>query len=173
MKPDIKTVVGRTAKADFPLDGIRGVDVKIDTGADTSSIWASEIYVDDDHRLHYVLFAKGSLYYSGKKHVTSVYTVVSVYSSTGHNQVRYRVSMPVKLQGRLVRGSFTLTDRSHSTYPVLIGCKLLNKKFIVDVSRGDMKYRIRRGEGLASKFKENPKAFYEQYHGSSNKESEA
>lgn len=156
------THIGRTAKADFPDDGARNVLVKIDTGADASSIWASDIFVDDEYQLHFTLFAKESPYYSGTRHVTSTYKVSLVRNSTGNRQVRYRVRLPIVLAGRRVRGSFTLADRSHSEYPVLIGCKLLNKKFLVDVSRG---YRKKNKVGtLNRELRANPKQFFEKHH---------
>ncbi len=156
------THIGRTAKAHFPDDGARDVLVKIDTGADSSSIWASDIFIDDEYRLHFTLFAEGSPYYSGARHMTSTYKVSLVQSSTGHRQVRYRVWLTVVLAGRRVRGSFTLADRSHSEYPVLIGCKLLNKKFLVDVSRGDRKKN--KVDTLNRELRANPKQFFEKYH---------
>lgn len=162
-----KTVIGRTATAAFPAERIHDVPVKIDTGADSSSIWASELEMDDDNVLHFVLFDKSSSYYSGKKHSAKLYSAHLIRSSNGLAQVRYRVSLSIVLAGRKIRGSFTLADRSQNAYPVLVGCKLLNNKFLVDVS---VKSSVRppnepHPTGLFDdEMRKDPKAFFEKYH---------
>jgi hypothetical protein len=159
------TVVGRTSKASFPAEGIRDVPVKIDTGADTSSIWASELHIDDSGTLHYVLFAKKSPYYSGIVHTTNSFEVAIIRSSNGTVQVRYQVMLTIVLAGKKVKGTFTLADRSANTYPVLVGCRLLNKKFVVDVSKG---YKKKQKTGIKDRInmelKKDPVAFFKKYH---------
>lgn len=162
-----KTLIGRTATADFIAEGIYNVPVKIDTGADSSSIWASGLYIDDDHILHFALFDKSSPYYSGKLHSAKKYSAHLIRSSNGLAQVRYRVVLTIVLGGRKIRGSFTLADRSQNAYPVLVGCKLLNNKFIVDVSmHSDVKPPNEpHPSGLFDEeLRRDPKAFFEKYH---------
>ena len=161
-----KTIIGRTAKASFPRERVRGVPAKIDTGADSSSIWASELHIDDNFTLHYVLFAKGSPYYTGKKHSTKLYKVRLVKSSNGTQQIRYSVKLTIVLGKRKVRGSFTLADRSQNTYPVLVGNKLLYRKFLVDVSRGAIRTDEQKVKtnALNREMTLDPKAFFEKYH---------
>ena len=64
------------------------------------------------------------------------YDRVRVASSMGHQQLRYRVKLPVVIRRRRIMATFTLSDRSMQVYPVLIGRSTLNGKFVVDVSRG-------------------------------------
>jgi len=161
-----KTVIGRTSTVSFPAEHIHGVPAKIDTGADSSSIWASELHIDDDNTLHFALFAKGSPYYSGTTHSTTSYKVRLIRSSNGTTQVRYSVKLTVILGGRKVRGSFTLADRSNNTYPVLIGNKLLYRKFVVDVAIGKIraeKQKVRSNQ-LNKELLLDQKAFFEKYH---------
>lgn len=129
------TTIGRTATASFPTDGIVDVPVKIDTGADRSSIWASNLSLDEKNVLHFTLFDTASPYYSGKVHKATHYTALLIRSSNGTAQVRYRVELAIILANRRIRGTFTLADRSRNTYPVLIGCALLRNKFLVDVTQ--------------------------------------
>ena len=156
--------VGRTARLDIPVEGIKNVPAKIDTGADSSSIWASELCVDDDNVLSFCLFAKGSPYYTGKRHEARGYTAIGVRSAHGTLQVRYKIQMVVRLGGRRVRATFTLSDRSQNTYPVLIGCRLLSKKFLVDVSKGSRLATKKPIHGLRKELNQDPKAFFEKYH---------
>jgi hypothetical protein len=127
-------IIGRVAKlsvndGDFPY-----ILAKVDTGADSSSIWASDIKLGDDGTLSFSLFGPGHKYYSGKQISTNDFTTVTVANSFGHKEIRYRVSLPVEIDGRKVRATFTLANRSLKSYPALIGRRLLNKKFLVDVS---------------------------------------
>lgn len=161
------TIIGRTATASFPAEGIFDIPVKIDTGADSSSIWTSELEIDDDHVLNFVLFDKDSPYYSGKRHSAKHYSAHLIRSSNGAAQVRYRVSLTIELAGRQIRGSFTLADRSSNIYPVLVGCKLLNKKFLVDVSQhSDIKPPkvTKFPVSFDKELRKDPKAFFKKYH---------
>lgn len=164
--PDM-TVIGRTATASFPAEGIYGIPVKIDTGADSSSIWASDLEIDDHNILHFVLFDKDSPYYSGMRHSTRHYSAHLIRSSNGQAQIRYRVTLTIELAGRKIRGSFNLADRSRNAYPVLVGCKLLNKKFLVDVSKVSKvkpPHEPHPSGRFDKEMRKDPKAFFKKYH---------
>ncbi len=158
--------IGRTSIASFPEEGIKGVPVKIDTGAHSSSIWASQLHIDDDGALHFVLFGVGSAYYSGKIHSTKSYKVRLVRSSNGTTQIRYRVQLNMVLGGRTVKTNITLADRSQNTFPVLVGCRTLQNKFLVDVSKGRIeKERFEAQNNLLSEeLQKDPQAFFKKYH---------
>ncbi len=132
-----KQIIGRAEKADFPQLGVKKVPVKIDTGADASSIWASATELENS-KLHVVFFGIGNEFYNGDRHIfeKGEYTITRVANSFGHREIRFKVKLGIKIRQRLIRGSFTLSDRSNKLYPVLIGRSLLKNKFIVDVSKG-------------------------------------
>jgi hypothetical protein len=136
MKKDLK-VIGRVEKISFPELGIKDVHAKIDTGADLSSVWATRIH-EHDGVLSFRLFGNKSLHHNGKdiKIASPDYLLTRIANSFGHRELRYVVKLQVKINGKIVRSSFTLSDRSKKTYPILIGRKLLSNKFLVDVSRG-------------------------------------
>ena len=83
-------------------------------------------------------------------------------SAHGDLQVRFRTHLTIILGGKKIRGTFTLADRSKNKYPALIGCKILNKKFLVDVSKGFI--RENRSDDLTQELKRDPKAFFEKYY---------
>lgn len=132
------TILGRAEKIDLIDFKLSGIASKVDTGADTSSIWASNIQEKEDG-LYFVLFGPDSEYYTGKvQHFTKPdYSLTRVASSFGHKELRYKVKLRIKIKGRNVRATFTLSDRSSKTYPILLGRKLLHGKFLVDVTGGD------------------------------------
>lgn len=132
------TVIGRAEKIDLLDFGLVDVPAKVDTGADSSAIWASSIEEREDG-LHFVLFGPESPYYTGEiQHFTKPdYSMTRVANSFGHKELRYKVKLRISVKGRRIRATFTLSDRSEKTYPILIGRRLLHGKFIVDVTGGD------------------------------------
>ncbi|RKV97831.1 MAG: hypothetical protein D8G53_04115 [Candidatus Saccharimonas sp.] len=159
---DEKVIIGRTAHIVIPSEGVRSIRVKIDTGADRSSIWASNIAMSDDGELSFTLFAPESKYYSGTVYRTKNFEASRVRSAHGDLQVRFRIHMTIILGGKKIRGTFTLADRSKNKYPALIGCKILNKKFLVDVSKGAI--RENRSDKITQELKRDPKVFFEKYY---------
>jgi len=131
------TVIGRAERVELPQLGLARVPAKIDTGADASSIWATGS-VDSKGRLDVVFFGPDSPLYDGKIHTfsKSAYGVTRVSSSFGHREIRYKLKLKIKVNDRIINGSFTLADRSKKLYPILLGRSLLRNKFIVDVSKG-------------------------------------
>lgn len=130
-------ILGRVERISFPDLKIGNVPAKIDTGADLSSIWATGIK-ENNGILSFRLFGPKSRLYTGKKIEVQApdYLLTRIASSFGHRELRYVVKLKVSVGGRTIQGSFSLSDRSRKTYPVLIGRKLLKGKFLVDVSRG-------------------------------------
>jgi hypothetical protein len=55
-----------------------------------------------------------------------------VANSFGHEETRYEVPLRVKVGSKVFTSPFTLADRSKKVYPVLLGRKLLNGRFVVD-----------------------------------------
>lgn len=132
-----KVIIGRVEKVDLPAFGIKNIYAKVDTGADLSSLWATDI-VEKDQILRFKLFGKASKNYTGDiiKIEKPNYLLTRIANSFGHSELRYVVKFQIKIKGKLVKATFTLSDRSNKTYPILIGRKLLNRRFLVDVSRG-------------------------------------
>jgi hypothetical protein len=137
IQTNMLTVIGRAERADLLDLGVKKVPVKIDTGADASSIWAHVIERRDDN-LHVVFFDKQSEFYTGEEHVfpSGEFQITRVANSFGHREIRYKIKLRIRMKGRIINGTFTLSDRSQKLYPILIGRSLLTKKFIVDVSKG-------------------------------------
>lgn len=129
-------VIGQAEFVDLMIEPpIAEVPARIDTGARTSAIWASDIHLNNG-QLHYKLFGPNSEFYTGKDVVTDSYSTTVVASSNGAAQQRFKVMLPIRLKGRKIQANFTLADRSSQVYPVLIGRGTLRGKFVVDVKAG-------------------------------------
>ena len=158
-----KKVIGREVAVDFGKE-IRNVPAKVDTGADSSAVWASDIFVDPEHVLHFKLFGKGSKYYTGIEHTTRDFSVAVTKSSLGETALKYRVKLRISLAGRKLSTTFGLSDRATHNYPILIGRKTLSGRFIVDVSQTE--YLVKRKKNtptnLNEEMKQNPYKFYKE-----------
>ncbi|MBA3986312.1 MAG: ATP-dependent zinc protease [Flavobacteriales bacterium] len=129
----MKKTIGRIDKADFPLLDLFEIAVKIDTGAYTSSIHCKNVleekgvlkcnFLDEEHPD-----------YDGKEIIFSDYEIANVKSSNGIVQTRYKIKTQIILFGETHDIQLTLSDREEMKFPVLLGRKFLNKKYIVDTT---------------------------------------
>jgi hypothetical protein len=130
-----KKIIGRAETISLPLLGYEKVHARIDTGAKTTSIWASRAQLKDG-KLEVVFFGPPSLHFTGEVHTFDHFEEVVVASSNGQVQYRFKIRVLIKLRGKKIHAWVTLADRSTQVYPVLIGRNVLAGKFIVDVQRG-------------------------------------
>jgi len=149
-----KTLVGRVEIVKFPGLGNSALRARIDTGAKTSSIWAQNVKETPEGLL--VRFASPSHDIYQHEQLFRHYDRVSIASSMGMIQVRYKVRIPVIIKKRRIMATFTLADRSTQVYPILIGRSTLLGKFLVDVSKGSplLEEEKRRSEELQSLIEE-------------------
>lgn len=157
-----KVVIGSNA-----LVGVEGISLavpaKIDTGADGTAIWASKIEINQSNKLRFVFFDESSPFYTGEWQVYDDYEVVRVTGSTGSGELRFRVKLQIVLGGKKIRVRCSLTDRSERTYPMLIGKRTLYGKYIVDVTKQDVKTQKASRKKYQEEFEKNPVAFLEKY----------
>lgn len=158
-----KDVIGPSVEVSLER-GPEKVPAKIDTGARTSALWASDVEVKPDGTLEYRLFAPGSPLYSGELRSAKDYTALVVRSAMGQEQIRYSIPLSVTINGRKIRSHFTLADRSKNSFPILIGKNTLRGKFIVDVSLPGVKVTAKPKErNITDEFKKNPYQFHQKY----------
>jgi hypothetical protein len=135
-----KMIIGRSELVAFPEFNINNIPAKVDTGADGSTIFASNIRVvklkSGQHVLKFELLKDGHPYYDGRTHQADRFSQTRIKSSFGDIQVRYAITTTVRVAGRNVRAKFSLSDRSNSSYAVLLGRRLLKGRFMIDVEEG-------------------------------------
>lgn len=128
------TPVGTIEAVSLPEHNIYDVLAKIDTGADGSAIWASNVS-EKDGVLSYNLFGPSSPHYNGRKIKTKNFSRVRVKNSFGEQEVRYKVSLKIRISGRTILARMTLANRNSHRFPILVGKRTLRGKFVVDVAR--------------------------------------
>lgn len=127
-----KQVIAVSEQVDFlRYKALKQIPARIDTGARTSSLWASNVRVEDNI-VTLSFFGPSSPYYTGKVIRVPLEGTRVVTSSTGVEQERLIVKLPIRIHGRRIKAKFTLSDRSTQVYPILIGRNTLRGNFLVD-----------------------------------------
>ncbi len=144
-----KKTIGRTDKVDLPELGLIEVQAKIDTGAYTSAIHCSKIHIDTNKEGKELLVYTISGNRLGKgmrarKFKTDTFKLKKIRSSNGQVQQRYVIKTKLKLFNKVFNTEFSLSDRSHMKNPILLGRKLLNSRFVVDVAEEDLSYNFKK-----------------------------
>jgi len=142
-----KVLIGRVDIIDLPEFGLKEIKAKIDTGAYTSSIHCSRIKLineNDQQLISFQLPASKIHGLTSRQFKTSNFKRKNVKSSSGHVEKRFVIKTSVKLFNRKILTEFSLTDRSTMKYPVLLGRKLLSRKFVVDVSQKNLSFKNNR-----------------------------
>lgn len=128
-----KVIIGRSEVLTFVGSEAINVPAKTDTGAFRSAVHASNISVDENDVLSFDLLGGHPVCGAMAHRVEAEeYKKVWVANSFGHREERFEVKLKVKLGPKIFHARFTLADRSKKIYPILLGRKLLNHRFLVD-----------------------------------------
>ncbi len=143
-----KVIIGRSEALHFVGFDLPNIPARVDTGAYSSSVHASNVILDEKTGvLSFDLLAghpvcKGIGYHLEATH----FKEVAVRSSFGHTEKRFEVPLRVKLGPKVFTARFTLANRSNNLYPILLGRKLLNHRFMVDSSKAGVSQVILKRE---------------------------
>lgn len=123
--------IGNEVEVTFVSLGNRSLMGKVDTGATTSSLHATNIRVSGDR----VAFICPDI--SNNSITMELHGAQEVHSADGGGQKRPMVKFDVVINGQNMRGVvFNLNDRSNMDDPVLIGQNILQAgNFIIDVNQ--------------------------------------
>lgn len=156
------TIIGSNALVD--IAGIKDIPAKVDTGADSSCLWASNINLNEKGNLEFTILGPEHPLYTGEVITVGQFSVQQVRNSTGHITIRYRVALHMKVLGKNIITKFTLSDRSKNRFPVLIGRKTLQNKFLVDVSKAAVpRQPTLKNDKLQAELAANPQKFHQKY----------
>lgn len=126
-------LIGRREFVDFPELNLNAVEAKIDTGAYTSSLHCESIVVNYEN-------SKAILYFTIEPGQNSPFRFEEfkqkkIKNSFGEMEERYVIKTVVKLGGKKIRSTISLSNRDNMRYPVLIGRRLVKGKFLIDPNR--------------------------------------
>jgi hypothetical protein len=137
MDKKIKLLIGRREKVSFPDLQLLDIDAKVDTGAYTTALHCHEIEVRQESQksiLYFKLLDPSHPEYNEQLFRFENFTEKHIKNSFSEPEKRFIIKTRIKLGPKIVLTSISLTDRGQMRYPVLIGRKILRKRFIVDVN---------------------------------------
>ena len=113
------------------------IPAKIDTGARTSSLHATDIERFDRDGQRWVRFQLDLG--EGRSQPVSCEVPRAdrriITSSNGESQDRFIIKTRLQLGSNIYRAEFSLADRSDMQFPILIGRTALRSRFVVDSGR--------------------------------------
>jgi hypothetical protein len=143
-KSDQRLLIGWKEHVDFPAWNLRGVKVKIDTGARTSALGVAGYELREAAGGGLVAHFRLALhrkYPERLAHVEApVLRTVVVRNSGGVPEQRPLIETVLRLGPVSKRVRLTLTNRTGMRFPMILGRKALEGDFVVDVSK---KYLLR------------------------------
>ncbi|UOR01037.1 RimK/LysX family protein [Leucobacter allii] len=119
----------------LPGIGVPWIKAKIDTGAQTSALHATEIAEFERDGAPWVRFLVQPWQFTEDEAVPvelPVHDHRTVRSSSGHAQLRPVVLATIGLVGREIEAELTLTDREEMVFRMLIGREALRQGYVVD-----------------------------------------
>ncbi|MES2817426.1 MAG: ATP-dependent zinc protease [Pseudomonadota bacterium] len=125
---DQLTVTGLREWVALPDLGVAGLRAKIDTGASTSSLHATEIvpfHRDDQPWVRFTAHLGTLVQLRHRRCEAPLVAIKTIKSSNGHAQVRYVIRTTLALGDRAWPVDFTLTCRKAMRYRLLLGAKAL------------------------------------------------
>jgi len=133
-----KLIIGSIEACDLPEIGINNLQVRIDTGAKTSSLHVDNLEKYTEQGKPWVRFDIHPDVYDIKK-VTSckaaLHDVRSIKSSNGTSEVRYVIKTLMRLGDQSWPIEITLTNRSDMSYLMLLGRQGMGKKVLVNPAK--------------------------------------
>lgn len=131
---------------DLPGLHLTEIDAKIDTGAYTSALHVKNIEAFEKENAPWVRFKLDHPHhpaFNNKQFNMPVFAHKHIKSSSGQSELRYIVRTSILLFGKRYLAEFSLTDRSQMDFPVLLGRKLLYRKFLVDVTQKNLSFKLK------------------------------
>jgi len=133
-----KIIVGSLELCDLPELGINDLQIRVDTGAKTSSLHVDNITRFKKNGKPWVSFDIHPDVYDVKRVVNreaAIHDIRSVKSSNGVSEERYVIKTEFKIASKSWPIEITLTDRSDMSNLMLLGRQGMKSKMLVDPSK--------------------------------------
>jgi hypothetical protein len=140
-------IIGRVDKADFPELKLQNINIKVDTGAFTSSIHChhvKEIELNGEKHIEFELLDPSHTKYKDKIFKVKKYNIKNIKSSFGHIEQRFIIKTIIVIFDQEYPIELSLSERSDMKVPILLGRKFLNKRFMVDTSIKNVSIKLKR-----------------------------
>ncbi len=128
-------VIGWREWLRLPELHVHHIKAKIDTGARSSSLHASDIVIDDRGGVQFVRFSIHPFQLRTSKVVSAEAQVLEfrpIKSSNGQIDMRPVIMTTLKMMGQKWQIELTLTDRADMGFRMLLGREAFRGRFLID-----------------------------------------
>lgn len=132
-------LLGRSDRVDLPGLGLTDIHAKIDTGAYNCSLHCSRAEIVDG-KLEFVLLDEEHPEFTGMKFTFKKFDRREIKNSFGEAELRYIIKTSIKIYDHVIKAEFSLSNRGNLRFPVLLGRKILRKRFLIDVTKKDLSF---------------------------------
>ena len=133
-----KKIIGRLESIALPELGIDEMQVRVDTGAKTSSLHVDNIIKYMEQGQPWVKFDIHPDIHNVEKLISCkalISDIRKIKSSNGNAEQRYVIETPMTLGKETWPIEITLTDRADMNYLMLFGREAIGKRLLVDPSK--------------------------------------
>ena len=135
------TLLGWREWISLPDLDVDKISAKVDTGANTSSLYATHIKVIECDGKEFAKFRVTYGKPGDRRFSTTMAPLVGfrkVRSSSGETEERPVIKTSICIMDQCWKSEITLTSRQSMQYPMLLGRACLRKRFIVDPSKSHL-----------------------------------
>ncbi|WP_182440217.1 RimK/LysX family protein [Colwellia sp. RSH04] len=132
-----RIVIGHIENIDLPELAIKQLTVRVDTGAQTSSLHVDNLqrtFIDNKPAVAFDIHPEIHNVEKSVRCTAILHDVRKVKSSNGISEQRYVIKTPAIMGDHTWDIEITLTDRSDMTYLMLLGRQALSDHFYIDAA---------------------------------------
>lgn len=136
-----RTIIGRKDIADFEKLELYGIEVKIDSGAYTSSFHCHKIEKINKDGIEFIkcnFLDPRHPQYHDKEFWFENFKMRTIKSSNGSVEERVSIKTEITIFQKKYPIELTLAERIEMKHPVLLGRKFVSKRFLIDTSRKNL-----------------------------------
>lgn len=128
-----KVIIGQKELVSIVDLDLYDLDAKVDTGADSNALHCDHIEIHED-QVTFCLVDDIHPAYHNKQFTFPLYKIKKVRSSNGELQLRPSIKVTIEFLNKRYKSVISLTNRADMKFPMLLGKRFLNNRFLVDVS---------------------------------------
>lgn len=126
-----KPIIQNIEIIDIPTLYLTGIEAKVDSGANSSSIDVSRLMINrNTKKVKFIPLSKGDKGYTGREVICDLHSEISVQSSNGSSESRPMIIVDIKVRDKIYETFISLTERDQMDYKILLGKDLLSNFLI-------------------------------------------
>jgi hypothetical protein len=135
-------ILGRYDRVDLPGLKLKNIHAKVDTGAYRCSLHCQSATLVNGV-LEFVLLDAEHPEFTGRKFKATEFHERDIKNSFGETERRYVITTTIKIFNEEITADFSLSNRGSLKFPILLGRKILQQRFLIDVKKKNLSYKAK------------------------------